>query len=481
MAAARYWRLVGVETRAGGSLELSSVSFSGAAGVVSGTATIACSHTPIAGALDSLQDGDAHTTVLFAGEDVAAGGFWISWDFGAAVDITSVAFGGAGVARYPQSVLLQGKDGAVWGSAVQIGGGEYPGDGVLSGYNGSFNADLLLHFDDLTDSSLSGKTVSLVGGATLTSADRVFGTSSLRVVGNGAAALVPHSAAWDFGADDFIIDFRFKIDSPVMAINRALVVHDNIGGTRGWLIFLSDTAEVAAGTLTAAFWHGSNVLVLRWGTIPQPGIWYRASCRRIAGVFELWVDQVRVAVDAAHKSVVVNNPATPLTVGNLMFLGAPINAPLRGNIEELVSIKGAGHLIIDPSVPRHLPYGYEAGAAKLSNVSAAGVAASSLVPPHSAASAPPLLLARDVEYGGLGTVYGTTKTKGTPNLPTKARVVLLHQRSKLPVRETWSDPTTGYFEFRGIDTNQQFLTLAEDAEGHFRAVAANRLTPEVLA
>ena len=90
------------------------------------------------------------------------------------------------------------------------------------------------------------------------------------------------------------------------------------------------------------------------------------------------------------------------------------------------------------------------------------------------------LLARDIEFGGPGTVYGTTKTKGMPNLPTKARVVLLHQRSKQPVRETWSDPVTGAFVFSGIDTSQQFLALAEDAEGHFRPVAANRLTPEVL-
>jgi hypothetical protein len=92
-----------------------------------------------------------------------------------------------------------------------------------------------------------------------------------------------------------------------------------------------------------------------------------------------------------------------------------------------------------------------------------------------------LRIARDVEFGGPGTIYGTTKTKGTPsNLPTKARVVLLHQRSKQPVRETWSDPVTGAFAFAGIDTNQQFLTLAEDAAGNFRPVAASRLVPEVL-
>ena len=108
------------------------------------------------------------------------------------------------------------------------------------------------------------------------------------------------------------------------------------------------------------------------------------------------------------------------------------------------------------------------------------IAASAPVPAHSARSAAPLQTARDVEFGGAGTIYGTTKTKGTPNTPTKARVVLQHQRSKLPVRETWSDPVTGNFVFTGIDTNQQFLTLAEDAAGNFRPVAASRLTPEVL-
>ncbi len=86
----------------------------------------------------------------------------------------------------------------------------------------------------------------------------------------------------------------------------------------------------------------------------------------------------------------------------------------------------------------------------------------------------------DTEFGGFGRIWGTTKTKSSPaNLPTKARVVLLHQRSKLPVREVWSDPITGDFAFEGIDTRQEFLTLAEDAAGNFRPVAASRLVPEV--
>lgn len=69
-----------------------------------------------------------------------------------------------------------------------------------------------------------------------------------------------------------------------------------------------------------------------------------------------------------------------------------------------------------------------------------------------------------------------------PHVParrTVVGVVLLHQRSKLPVREVWSDPITGEFAFNGIDTSQEFLTLAEDAAGNFRPVAASRLVPEV--
>ncbi|MVT28799.1 hypothetical protein GO496_10755 [Acidovorax citrulli] len=40
-------------------------------------------------------------------------------------------------------------------------------------------------------------------------------------------------------------------------------------------------------------------------------------------------------------------------------------------------------------------------------------------------------LARDLQFGGAGRIWGTTKTEGTPNVPTKARVeVLLHQQTR---------------------------------------------------
>lgn len=122
-----------------------------------------------------------------------------------------------------------------------------------------------------------------------------------------------------------------------------------------------------------------------------------------------------------------------------------------------------------------------AASIKATHPSRARVAASA--PSASHASPPPsrIAFARDIEFGGAGRVWGTTKIKALPsNLPTKARVVLLHQRSKLPVRETWSDPVTGFFVFDGIDTRQEFITLAEHAAGLFLPVAANKLVPEAL-
>ena len=55
-----------------------------------------------------------------------------------------------------------------------------------------------------------------------------------------------------------------------------------------------------------------------------------------------------------------------------------------------------------------------------------------------------------------------------------------HKPLKMVARETWSDATTGVFAFDGIDTRQEFITLAEDAAGLFRPVAANKLVPEVV-
>ena len=75
MPAARYWRIVGIETYAGGDLELSGLHLYGAAGRLDATATLTSTIAPTAGTLAALQDDNLATTCRFAGSAVRAGGF----------------------------------------------------------------------------------------------------------------------------------------------------------------------------------------------------------------------------------------------------------------------------------------------------------------------------------------------------------------------------------------------------------------------
>ena len=81
---------------------------------------------------------------------------------------------------------------------------------------------------------------------------------------------------------------------------------------------------------------------------------------------------------------------------------------------------------------------------------------------------------------GVGTVSGTTETKGTPNLPLRARVRLIRERDGLVYRETWSDAATGAYRFEDVDEMETYTVLSYHPTRDKRAVVADNLVPEVL-
>lgn len=84
----------------------------------------------------------------------------------------------------------------------------------------------------------------------------------------------------------------------------------------------------------------------------------------------------------------------------------------------------------------------------------------------------------DLEDGGQYRIVGTVKVKGSPNVPVHRRVVLINERSRRIVRETWSDPVTGAYAFEGIRGDVAYTTLAYDYTGNYRGVLADNLTAE---
>lgn len=83
----------------------------------------------------------------------------------------------------------------------------------------------------------------------------------------------------------------------------------------------------------------------------------------------------------------------------------------------------------------------------------------------------------DFEFGGNGRVVGTVKRDSTPtDIPLQRRVRLHQERGGLLVRETWSDPVTGAYEFTWIDEFETYTVLTYDHEHDYRAVVADNLT-----
>jgi len=89
--------------------------------------------------------------------------------------------------------------------------------------------------------------------------------------------------------------------------------------------------------------------------------------------------------------------------------------------------------------------------------------------------------ARDLYFGGNGRITGTVAEKSTPaNTPLHRRVVLTDDRSRMAIRETWSDATTGAYTFEGVRPNCRYTVTSADYSGQYRAVIADNLLPDAI-
>jgi hypothetical protein len=83
------------------------------------------------------------------------------------------------------------------------------------------------------------------------------------------------------------------------------------------------------------------------------------------------------------------------------------------------------------------------------------------------------------EADGAHRITGTTKTTGTPELPVRRRVRLHDQPTGRPLREVWSDATTGAYSFDNIRQGTFYIT-AFDHTGSYGGVIETDVTPEPM-
>ena len=440
MPAARYWRLTALRPLGGGDLELTALHLCNASGRVDAASTLSASHAPAAGALSALLDSDTASACRFSGHDLASGGFRLVWDLGSgnAADVVQLRLGSSDDrAVYLGFCTVEySNDGIAWSGGVQLGLFRWPGARALAGPAGASLITTTTTFNP-ADKSAS---VTLSDG-------------NLRA--QGPAGLYSVRSVHGLTSGKWYVEFANANAAAMVGISTNLANLDSYPG--------SSTASLALYT-TQLYYSGGMVAYSPASADGTVGMLIDLDARTL--VYRNAIEQSTPYPIPFSGAVYLIVGHSGLNVAMDVTLNAGGSAFVYGAPDGYLPGFGDTEITTDPLPPRTVR-------------SAALVFASAAVPAHAVPAPSCVSVARDVEFGGNGRLYGTTKTKGTPNLPTKARVVLQHQRSKLPVRETWSDPVTGYFEFKGIDTNQQFLALAEDAAGNFRPVAASRLVPEV--
>jgi hypothetical protein len=91
--------------------------------------------------------------------------------------------------------------------------------------------------------------------------------------------------------------------------------------------------------------------------------------------------------------------------------------------------------------------------------------------PYIANRDPGVTLFHVADSGVHSTPQGSTANTGTPNTPVRRRVRLHDQPSGRLVREMWSDPVTGAYQFTGLRAGTYYVT-AFDHTGQYNGEIA---------
>jgi len=495
MAISRYWRLVGICTSGNGALELSEARIYENGVLADAGATLTATIDPDSGALADLRDDLTDGVVSWSYEKYSQPGFALVWDFGVGGGLEYVGFrlgSGSSEATFLQDGILQhSADGIVWAMAGYTNNCAFPGAQSLTEVPGYAldinyaNVALLLRANGtngshvFSDSSLLPKIVSTVGAPLISTDQSRFGGASVYLDGSDDYLTAPSSADFDFSAD-FTVEAWIR-PSRVVGTN-AVVCRQEIGTGAVFQFRLNDS--VLQGVLRGT--GGIDIHVLSGGVVTTNTWQHVAFARRAANTY-LFLDGDLVA-SGTSSVIVIPSVARPLILGAVDDGSTPTSF-FQGFIDE-VRVTNTVSRYTSSFTPQDSAFGdwnlLPAIAPVPSRTRQLAPSPERLLP----ATELPVTTVHghlrefpffDVYNGGMGLITGTVKEKALPaNTPLHRKVWLMDEASGMVIRETWSDATTGNYEFRAIKQGVKYTVLAYDYTGSYRAVIADAQIPELI-
>lgn len=437
MAAHRYWRIVNPEARGIGALEISEFHLLDGTGArVDGPATLTSSVAPSSGALANLKDDDTATAASWPAS--ALRGLVFGWDFGGSPqDVSDIRVGAADSSNTMlYSARLQSSDDAIsWAEEFQVFSITYPGARTKTGSEKL----AFTPYDISPNTRLSAdKQTITYGGNASGSARGVLPRSSgvyqfeIQAVGtwSGATASV--------GVANSAVDLNLVMGSSATGYSVA---------------YRNDGAKALTGSQTS------------YGATYVSGDIVGVVCDFTAGTVTFYkngVSQGAIAASLAGKTV---SPAAGVA-------GTGVSFTLRTS-GFTYPIAGATAWDTRQNIKTDM-FGKASGVSSALIATAAGVGA------YRVSGVALSKTRRDMNWTligqGIGRLKGTTKDKGTPNVPVSERVRLYRQRDGLLMREIWSTPGTGAYSFDYIDELDTYFVVSFDHDLNFRAVIADNLS-----
>lgn len=201
------------------------------------------------------------------------------------------------------------------------------------------NVSSLLHMDGPNGSTTFTDQKAKVwtpGSATISTAQSVFGGASGLFAGAGYIS-TPDHADFKFSSGDFTVEGWVRFSS-ITASYNGIICHDNIAGTRGWLL----TKETSGYATPHAIIFGCNVgatqYIVSSAATPSASVWYYVAVVRDGGTLRFYLNGVQATSVAISGAI--NTITTPAYIGTLATGGAPSGFYMNGNLDEWRVTKG---------------------------------------------------------------------------------------------------------------------------------------------
>lgn len=174
------------------------------------------------------------------------------------------------------------------------------------------------------------------GGYGIVSGGSRFGAKGYKLPSSGGGYHVgtihPSSTvnpSWNVGSSDFTVEVFVRPDAPVpTGQNCGIVVNDNIGVTRGWLMYTDDVT----GYVGFAAWVGGTVSGLLDTSPLTPYVWTHLAAVREGNTLRLYRNGVQIASTSIVGSV---GNASFKMIGNLAYASGALPASWCGSLDEL--------------------------------------------------------------------------------------------------------------------------------------------------